>query len=163
MSDAILTIMEQAQAKLHRMSWEALAAAQQIGSQLSKPVEAVVMGQGVRSLAEEVAAKQVSCVRLIEDTLLEEYTPDAYCLALSEIIASRKPYLVLMPHTYQVRDFAPKLAAALGRSFLSDCIAYRVEDGGLIFTRQLFQGRMNADLSFTGAPPCLVSIQAGAF
>jgi len=163
MPDAILTIMEQAQAKLNRMSWEALAAAQQIGSQLSKPVEAVVMGQEVRSIAEEVAAKRVTCVRLIEDPLLEEYTPDAYCMALSEIIAAQKPSLVLMPHTYQVRDFAPKLAAALGRSFLSDCIAYRVENGGLIFTRQLFQGKLNADLSFGCDPPCFVSVQAGCF
>src|ERR1019366_8617774 len=74
-----------------------------------------------------------------------------------------KPYLVLMPHTYLVRDFAPKLAAALGRSFLSDCIAYRVENGGLVFTRQLFQGKMNADISFAGEPPYFVSVQAGCF
>jgi electron transfer flavoprotein alpha subunit len=163
MSDAILTVIEQQQGKLNRMSWEALAAAQQIGGQLSKPVEAIVMGQGVRSIAEEVAAKQVACVRIVEDPLLQEYTPDAYCLALSELIAARRPYLVLMPHTYQVRDFAPKLAAALGRAFLSDCIAYRVENGGLVLTRQLFQGRMNADISFAGEPPYFASVQAGCF
>ena len=163
MSDTILTIMEQQQGKLNRMSWEALAAAQQIGGQLSKPVEALVLGQGIRSIAEEVAGKRLACVRLIEDPLLEEYTPDAYCQALSEAIAAQKPYLVIMPHTYQVRDFAPKLATMLGRSLVSDCISYRVDNNELVFTRQLFQGKMNADISFGCEPPCFVSVQAGCF
>ena len=145
------------------MSWEALVASQQLGSQLSKPVEAVVMGQGVRPIAEEIATKQLAAVRLLEDPLLEEYTPDAYCQALSEMISVQKPYLVMMPHTYQVREFAPKLAAILKSSFLSDCIAYRMENGGAIFTRQLFQGKMNADISFAGAPPYFVSVQAACF
>ncbi len=163
MSDAILAILEQQQGTLNRMSWEALAAAQQLGGELSKPVEALVMGQGVRALAEEVSTRRVSSVRQVEHALLEEYTPDGYCLALKEVIAATQPYLIVLPHTYQVRDFAPKLAAALERALLSDCIGYRLENGNLIFTRQLFQGKMNADLSFAGAPPGMVSVQAGAF
>ena len=163
MSDAILAVMEHQEGKLNRMSWEALAAAQRIGGELSKPVESVVLGDGVRAVADEVTAGKQACVRLIEDPLLKDYTPDAYCLAFREIIAAEKPYLVLLPHTYQVRDFAPKLAAGLQRSFLSDCIGCRVENGSLVFTRQLFQGKMNADLSFTGDPPYFVSVQAGSF
>ena len=163
MSEAVLAVMEQHEDKLNRMSWEALAAAQQLARELSRRVEAVVMGQGVRSVVEEVAASHLSCVRLVEDPLLQEYTPDAYCLALQQIIATTQPYLILMPHTYQVRDFAPKLAAALERAFLSDCIGFRQENGELIFTRQLFQGKINADFSFAGDPPYLASLQAGSF
>ncbi|MBI3935161.1 MAG: electron transfer flavoprotein subunit alpha/FixB family protein [Acidobacteria bacterium] len=155
--------MEQQQGKWNRMSWEALAAAQQIGGALGAPVEAVVMGAGVRALADEAAAAKVARVRLLEDPLLESYTPDAFCAALQQFIAAEQPQYVILPHTYQVRDFAPKLAAALGRSFLSDCIAFRAEGGSLVFTRQLFQGKMNADISFDGAPPSFVSIQAGSF
>jgi electron transfer flavoprotein alpha subunit len=162
----ILTIIEQQQGKLNRMSWEALAAAQQIGKELSQPVAAAVLGQGVRAVAEEIATAHLDRVVLIEDALLQDYTPDAYSLALAQIISAgvaEKPQLVLMPHTYQVRDFAPKLASALQRTFLGDCIGFRVEAGTLIFTRQLFQGRMNADIAFTGEPPCLASVQAGSF
>ena len=144
----ILVIFEQLQGKLNRMSWEALVAAQQIGGQLSKPVEVVIVGQGVRALAEETASKAIARVHLAEHALLEEYTPDAYCAALKQLIEAQKPSLVLLPHTYQTREFAPKLAASLNRSFVSDCIAYRVDGGALIFTRQLFQGKMNADISF---------------
>ena len=163
MPNAIIAVMEQQQGKWNRMSWEALAAAQQIGGALGKPAEAVVMGAGVRALADEVAAAQLARVRLLDDPQIEPYTPDAYCAALQQFIATEQPQLVILPHTYQVRDFAPKLAAALDRSFLSDCIAYRAEGGRVIFTRQLFQGKLNADVSFDCAPPCFVSVQAGSF
>ncbi|MBI2819893.1 MAG: electron transfer flavoprotein subunit alpha/FixB family protein, partial [Acidobacteria bacterium] len=163
MANAIMAVMEQQEGSWNRMSWEALAAAQQIGAALGAPVEAVVMGAGVRPLANEAAASKVATVRLLDDPLLESYTPDAYCAVLQQLIVAEQPQYVILPHTYQVRDFAPKLAAALGRSFLSDCIAYRAEDGKLVFTRQLFQGKMNADISFDCAPPCFVSVQAGSF
>ena len=159
----ILTVIEQHQGTLNRMSWEALAAAQQIGKEMSQPIEAVVLGQGVRPVAEEVAAAQLDRVLLVEDALLQEYTPDAYSLALEQLITVRQPRLVLMPHTYQVRDFAPKLSAVLQRSFLGDCIGFHMDGGTLVFTRQLFQGKMNADISFACEPPCLASVQAGSF
>ncbi|MBI4461129.1 MAG: electron transfer flavoprotein subunit alpha/FixB family protein [Acidobacteria bacterium] len=163
MTNALLVVMEQREGKLNRLSWETLAAAQQLSSELARPVEALVMGQDVRPIAEEVAATRLSCVRLAELPLLQGYTPDAYCLALRQIINASQPYLVLLPHTYQVRDFAPKLAAALQRPFLSDCLAFRRENDELIFTRQFFQGKLNADFSFAGEPPYLVSLQAGCF
>ena len=117
MTEAVLAVMEQHEGKLNRMSWEALAAAQQLARELSGSVEAVVIGQGVRSVAEEVTASHLSCVRLVEDLLLREYTPDAYSLALQQVIAATKPYLVLLPHTYQVRDFAPPIGCRSGALF----------------------------------------------
>jgi electron transfer flavoprotein alpha subunit len=163
MANAIIAVMEQQEGKWNRMSWEALAAAQQISAALNAPVEAVVMGVGVGALAGEAAASKIARARLLDNPLLEPYTPDAYCLALQQLIATEQPQYVVLPHTYQVRDFAPKLAAVLGRSFLSDCVGFRSEGSKLIFTRQLFQGKMNADISFESAPPCFVSVQAGSF
>jgi electron transfer flavoprotein alpha subunit len=163
MAKTIIAVMEQQQGRWNRMSWESLAAAQQIGDSLGAPVEAMVIGAGVRPLADEVAVTQVASVRVLNDALLEPYTPDAYCAALQQFIVTEQPQYVILPHTYQVRDFAPKLAASLGRSLLSDCIAYRVEEGKLVFTRQLFQGKMNADISFDCDPPYFVSVQAGSF
>src|SRR5947199_9605920 len=68
-----------------------------------------------------------------------------------------------MPHTYQVRDFAPKLATALDRSLISDAVGYNYEDGKLLFTRQMFQGKFAADVSFAGEPPYFATFQNGAF
>lgn len=160
----ILVITEAREGKLNPVSFEALVAAQQIaGAQAGSPIAATVIGKGMRQLAEELAANQVAEVLLVEHDLLERYTPDGYAIALRQAIAQSKPDLVLMPHTYQVRDFAPKLAASLGKGMIGDCVGYRVEKERMIFVRQMFQGKTAADVSFTGAPPWFVSFQAGAF
>jgi electron transfer flavoprotein alpha subunit len=160
----ILVITEAREGKLNPVSFEALVAAQQIaGTQAGSQIAAAVIGKGMRPLAEELAANQVAEVLLVEHDLLERYTPDGYAIALRQAIAQSKPDLVLMPHTYQVRDFAPKLAASLGKGMIGDCVGYRVEKERMVFVRQMFQGKTAADVSFSGAPPWFVSFQAGAF
>jgi electron transfer flavoprotein alpha subunit len=159
----ILLITEQREGKWNKVSFETLAAAQQIVQQTKGSLTAVVIGKGVAPLADEVAAFQLDEVLLVEHELLEKYTPDGFSLALRQIIESAKPDLVLMPHTYQVRDFAPKLAASLGKGMIGDCIHYRYENGKLIFVRQMFQGRTNADVVFTGDAPWIATFQASAF
>jgi electron transfer flavoprotein alpha subunit len=159
----ILVIAEQRQGKWNNTSFETLAAAQQIAKDTSSTVSALVIGKGIAGLAGELAAKNVSEVLLVEHDLLEAYTPDGYCVALSQVIGSAKPDLVLFPHTYQVRDFAPKLAAMLGKAMIGDCIGYRNEGGELVFVRQMFQGKTAADVTFQGAAPWFASFQAGAF
>jgi electron transfer flavoprotein alpha subunit len=159
----ILVIAEQRQGKWNNASFETLAAAQQIAAALSATVSAVVIGKGVDTLASELASKNVTEVLQVEHDLLEAYTPDGYCVALKQAIESAKPGLVLFPHTYQVRDFAPKLAAMLGKGMIGDCIGYRNDDDKLIFVRQMFQGKTAADVMFLGEGPWFASFQSGAF
>ena len=159
----ILVITEQRQGKWNNTSFETLAAAQQIAKDTSSTVSALVIGGSVAAFAAELAAKNVAEVLLIEHQLLESYTPDGYCLALSQVINAAKPEMVLFPHTYQVRDFAPKLAAMLGKGMIGDCVGYRAEGEKLIFVRQMFQGKTAADVTFQGAAPWFASFQAGAF
>ncbi|MFZ0211762.1 MAG: electron transfer flavoprotein subunit alpha/FixB family protein [Candidatus Acidiferrales bacterium] len=159
----ILLITEQREAKWNKVSFETLAAAQQIATQVKGSLSGVVIGQGVAGLAEELAGYQLEEVLLVENALLDKYTPDGYSIALKQVIEQTKPDLVLFPHTYQVRDFAPKLAASLGKGMIGDCVGYRCENGKLIFVRQMFQGRTAADVVFQGSAPWLASFQAGAF
>jgi electron transfer flavoprotein alpha subunit len=159
----ILVIAEQRQGKWNNTSFETLAAAQQIAQDTSSTVSGLVIGKGVAGLADELAAKNVAEVLLVQHDLLEAYTPDGYCVALSQIISSANPDLVLFPHTYQVRDFAPKLAAMLGKGMIGDCVGYRHEGGKVVFVRQMFQGKTAADVTFQGASPWFASFQAGAF
>lgn len=164
----ILVILEQREGKLHNMSLEALAAAQQIAAELSQPVYAAIVGNGIQGngiqpVATTVAGFQLDKVHAVEHELLTEYTADGYTIALKQLIELHHPSYVLFPHTYQVRDFAPALAASLGRVLVSDVTAHRVENGALVLIRQLFQGKMNADVRFEGDAPWFASIQAGAF
>src|ERR1700683_291816 len=159
----ILLVTEQREGKWNKVSFETLAAAQQIVQHTKGSLTAAVVGKGVAPLADEIAAFQLDEVLLVEHDLLDKYTPDGFSLALHQVIESTKPDLVLFPHTYQVRDFAPKLAASLGKEMIGDCIHYRYENGKLIFVRQMFQGKTNADVTFESAAPWFASFQAGAF
>ncbi|HEV2306298.1 MAG TPA: electron transfer flavoprotein subunit alpha/FixB family protein [Candidatus Acidoferrales bacterium] len=159
----ILLITEQREAKWNKVSFEALAAAQQIAGQAKASVTGLVIGQGVAPLADELAGYQLEEVILAENALLEKYTPDGYSIALKQVIEQAKPDLVILPHTYQVRDFAPKLAASMNKGMIGDCVGYRYENGKLIFVRQMFQGRTAADVVFQGDAPWIASFQAGAF
>lgn len=159
----ILAVLEQHEGKLHAMSPEAIAAAQQIGAELSQPVYAVILGKDVRPLAATLSAWRLEKVHVVEHELLAEYTPDGYTAALGQLIDLHRPSYIFFPHTYQVRDFAPGLAASRSRVLVSDVIAHRIENGAPILVRQLFQGKMNADVRFEGEAPYFASIQAGAF
>ena len=159
----ILVVTEQRQGKWNNTSFETLVAAQQIAEAASGTVGAVVIGRGVSSLADELATRNLSEVLLVDHDLLENYTPDGYAVALKQVIEAAKPDLILFPHTYQVRDFAPKLAAMVGKGMVGDCVGFRNEGGKLVFVRQMFQGKTAADVTFTGAAPWFASFQSGAF
>lgn len=159
----VLAVLEQRDGALHKSSLEALAAAQQIGAELNLPVFAAVLGSGVEPVAQMLAGYNLKKIHAVDHELLRHYTPDGYTIALRQLIEAHQPKYVIFPHTYQVRDFAPKLAAALNRVLVSDVISYRADGGSLVLARQLFQGKINADVRFEGEPPCFASIQAGAF
>jgi len=159
----ILVVTEQRSGAWNRTSFEALAAGQQIAAETNGRLAALVIGKGVAALGDELAGAKLDEVFLVEHDLLDAYTPDGFTIALAQAIAEAKPDLILFPHTYQVRDFAPQLAASLGKGMIGDCIGYRLENGRLVFVRQMFQGRTAADIGFEGAGPWFASLQAGAF
>jgi electron transfer flavoprotein alpha subunit len=160
---SILVVLEQQAGQWHRMSWETLAAGQQLGAALGEPVEAAVVGNGIDTLAKDAAAKKVARVWAVEHDLLDSYTADGYAAALEQLIQKTQPKVILFPHTYQVRDFAPKLATRFSQVLVSDAIAARVDSGTLTLVRQFFQGKLSGDVRISGAGPVFASLQAGAW
>src|SRR5262245_24070257 len=120
MAETILVVVEQREGKLNRVSSETIAAAQAITSKTGWRIEAAVVGDDVTEVAAEVARNQLARVFLVQSPQLKAYTPDGFAAALKRLIGQTQPRLVLMPHTYQVRDFAPKLATAMDRVLISD-------------------------------------------
>src|SRR6516165_875496 len=137
MADTILVVVEQKDGRLNRVSWETLTGAQTLAAETGWALEAAVVGSSVGAVASEVAAKKVTKVYALESSKLEPYTPDGFVAALKGFIEQKAPKLVLMPHTYQVRDFAPKLATALNRALICDAIGFKYEGGKLLFTRPM--------------------------
>jgi electron transfer flavoprotein alpha subunit len=163
MPDTILAVVEQRGGKLNRVSWETITAGQAISAATGWTLEAAVVGASSTNIAPELAGKKLAKVYSVESPKLDPYTPDAFTAVLKQFLTSKQPKLVLMPHTYQVRDFVPKLATAMGRTVISDCIGFKHEGGKLLLTRQMFQGKLAADVSFTSDTPWFATFQNGAF
>jgi len=155
----ILVIAEQKDGVLNRASWESVAAAQQMGG----PVTIVVPGATVGGPAGELAAADVAGVIALEHEALGVYTPDGFVAALAALVTAENPTHVVLPHTYQTRDFAPKLAARLNAPLAVDCVAHKSTDGAHVYVRLMFQGKVNADVVLEGAGPHIVTFQIGAF
>ncbi|HEY0544703.1 MAG TPA: electron transfer flavoprotein subunit alpha/FixB family protein [Pyrinomonadaceae bacterium] len=160
---SILVFAEHRNGILNKTSFEAIAAAQNLGAALGQEVSAVVVGSGAQALAGEVAAYALSKVVYAENEKLREYTPDGYTDAMEHVIRSLNPQYVIMPHTYLVRDYAPKLAARFGKGLISDCIRAKTADGVVTFTRRIFLGKIDADVISDGEPPVFATFQSGAY
>jgi electron transfer flavoprotein alpha subunit len=159
--NTILVIAEQRGGRLNRASWEVIAAAQQLAA--GDPITVVLPGGDVSAAGEELSAAAVAEIVLLQHAALEPYTPDGIVQALDTFVRGAAPSLVLLPHTYQTRDFAPALAARLGRTLITDCVGVRDSTGGRAFTRPMFQGKLVADVIALGETPHLVSFQVGAY
>jgi electron transfer flavoprotein alpha subunit len=155
----ILVVAEQREGKLNRASWEPIVAAQRAGD----PVKVVLLGRGIDAAAGELATAAVDEVIVVEAPELDAYTPDGYVHALVSVIAAEQPSLVYLTHTYQTRDFAPKLAARLDRALVTDVVATKPHGSGLAFARPIFQAKVYADVVAQGPEPHFVSFQIGAF
>jgi electron transfer flavoprotein alpha subunit len=159
----VLVLLEHRGGQYNRMSWEALAAGQEIASASGQPLTAAILGNEVEGLSNELAGKKLEKAYRVEHALLKDYTADGYVNAAEQLIKKADANFVVFPHTYQVRDFAPRLAARFGQVLLADLIGLRKDGDSFVFVRQLFQGKLNADYRHTASGPCFLSVQAGAF
>jgi len=162
MSNGILVFAEHRGGAFNKTSFEAMAAAQQLGASLGQPVSAVVLGTDA-ARASEVAAYKLDRVVSVENPKLADYTPDGYADAMERAVRALDPQFVFMPHTYLVRDYAPKLAARFGKDLISDCVRATAADGAVTFSRRIFQGKIDADVVASGEPPVFATFQSGAY
>jgi len=163
MSNGILVFIEHKGGVANKSSIEAIVAGQTLGSELQQPVSVVVLGDDISGLAQELAAYNVEKVICATNAKLSDYTPDAFAEGFEHVIKRVNPSFVFMTHTYQVRDFAPKLAARFGKGMISDCIRARVDGGKIGFTRRIFLGKLDADVVSDAQAPVFATFQTGAY
>jgi electron transfer flavoprotein alpha subunit len=155
----ILVVAEQPQGSLNRASWEAVACAQALAG--GEPLSILLPGGGAaaNALAEAGAGEVLS----LEHEALASYTPDAFVEAVAQVAAQTTPRLVVMAHTYQARDYAPRLAARLRTPLVADVISVKGSGPSATFLRPMFQGKLVAEVALQGAGPAIISCQIGAF
>jgi electron transfer flavoprotein alpha subunit len=162
----VWVVLEERNGRISTHSREALVAACSRGAQHGMAIHAVVMGAQTEALAEEARHWPMQRLVRVENALLAEYSADGYLSALEQLFRTEAPECVVFPHSYQVRDFAPALAARFGQMLIADVVGIEAgmgNEAGPLFTRQLLQGRLLGHYRHAGDGPCFVSVQAGAF
>jgi electron transfer flavoprotein alpha subunit len=153
-------VLEERDDQISRISWEALAAGQRLSKLLGLQMNAVIPGARTEGPATEAATKALTRVVRLEHPLLAPYTADGFSLAFEQFFQAEKPDFVIFPHTYQVRDYAPALAARMGQVLIGDVTGI---NEGPVFLRQLMQGRLTGEYRHSGNGTCFASVQSGAF
>ncbi len=163
MSEPIYVLIDHGQGQIRSASWEALRMGQRIAAETGGALHALLLGQGARGVAEQVAGKAWASVIYCDSGRLAEYDPDAYAAALRQVLEADRPRLLLMAHVYQNIDLAPKLAAGMNTALVTDCIGFRSQDGELTFVRQMFRNKLDAEVAIHSPHPWIVTMQSGAY
>ncbi len=158
----IMVIAEHRRGEIRDVTWEMLSKGRQLAEGLGGELGIALLGKGVKNLAEALkpAAHRVF---LIEDDRLEFYNSEIYERALIQLITERKPLLTFIGHTAQGMDFAPSLAVRLKLPLATDCIGIEAKDETFSLTRQIYGGKINAEVSFLKKGPYMVTLRSGAF
>ena len=159
----ILVVLEDNNGTIHRMGIESIAAAQHMANSLGLSAGAMVMGKNADSLATKASGYSLDEVLSVNHELLNDYSSDGYAEAVKQVINKENPRYVLFGHSYQVRDYVPKISAKLMRPFLADSIAIDFDGKDVSLTKQMFNAKLFSDISPSGNAPFLISFQSASF
>lgn len=159
----ILVVLEESKSAIHRASLEAIVAAQKIAMDLSLDIAALVVGSDIDNLTTQAATLGIKEVVTVNHELLSTYNADTYAETIKQVMEVEEPNYIILGHTYQVRDYLPKVSARTRKPLITDVIGYRIEGNKLILSKQVFNGKLSADITIKTDPPILISFQAAAF
>ena len=149
----ILVVLEDNHGSLHRMSKEAIAGAQKMGGSIS----ALAIGANADAMAGELSGVDITEVITINHDLVSSYNADGYSDVVSQVIKSESPKTIVAGHSYQTRDFMPRVSAKLDIPFIPDIISM---DDGIV--KQVLNAKLNA-LVTTSADQVILSFQSATF
>ncbi len=158
----IFVLAEHRRGSLRDITWEMINKGTELASRSGGELIAVLLGYGVRGFAEELA-QRVEQVLVVEDERLENFNSETYQQVLSHLISEYKPVVTLIGHTASGMDLAPSLAAELRIPLSTDCIDLHLDGGKLTTIRQMYGGKVDAEISFPGVGQYMVTVRPGSF
>jgi len=138
--------------KIKKSAFELASEGRKLADALGGDLGAALIGPGLDSFAPELAKYGVDTVYTVENPELESYNSEYFAQALAHLVMETKPEIVLMSHTMQGKDLAPRTAAKLGVAVMADCVSFRLDGSTLIGQRPMFAGKCFAEFSTIGSP-----------
>jgi len=158
----IIILAEHRRGELRDVTWEMVSKGRQLAESLGAETAVALLGKGVNGIAEALKPT-AHRILLIEDDRLENFNSETYEKVLVQLITERKPFLTLIGHTAMGMDLAPGLAARLKMPLATDCIGVDVKDETFSLTRQIYAGKVNAEVYFLKKGPYMITLRSGAF
>ena len=149
-----LVIIEHKNGVLHRMSREAISGAQKIGGDIT----ALVIGENAESISSELSNFKIEKTIIVNHELVPYYNVDGYKEIIKQVVNTISPDIIITGHTYQARDFMPRISAALDIPFIPDIV--ELEDS--IYIKQVLNSKLNASIS-SSSDRVLISFQSASF
>jgi electron transfer flavoprotein alpha subunit len=158
----IFVIVEHRLNEIRDITYEMLFKACELAQRHSHTVTAVVLGHEVNSMAEQISDR-ADKVLLFDDQRAKNFNADTYKEIIAGVIRESNPILTLIGNTSWGMELAPCLAIKTGYPLATDCIDMAFQDGKLMAQRQMYDGKIFSNVSFTDSPGYLLTVRSGVF
>ena len=163
MTNNVLVFAEQRSGRLHPASVQTLNCAAQLAQATGGQVAACLVGSGMASLADTLAQHGAAKVFVVEDASLERYQPQPYTAAVSQVVNSYDPQIVLMPATFMGKDLAPRVATRTQSAMASDCAEVWQDNGATHLHRSMYCGKIFGEFQMPAGQRSLLTIRPNAY
>ncbi|MBP2033194.1 electron transfer flavoprotein alpha subunit [Clostridium algifaecis] len=156
---------EQRNGELQKVALELVGKGKELANKLGEEVTAVLLGSGVEDIAKELVTYGADKVIYVDNPNLKHYTTDAYANVINELVASKKPEILLVGATFIGRDLGPRVSARLATGLTADCTGLDIDEEGknLLMTRPAFGGNLMATIACTDHRPQMSTVRPGVF
>ncbi|MEW6399016.1 MAG: FAD-binding protein [Bacillota bacterium] len=157
----IFVFVEQREGRAAPVSWELVGEAVRLARELGAEVGAVVLGQGVRALAEESFTYGADVTYLVDHPVLKEYRTAPYARAAVELVRKHRPQIFLLGATAQGRDLASTVATSLETGLTADCTGLEIDPDTKLLrqTRPAFGGNVMATILCRTRRPQMATVR----
>ena len=160
----VWVVAETNEGRLRSVAFELTSKGRELADKLGEPLTAVLIGHEIEGLADSLVHQGADGVLVVDDKIFADYTTDAYTIAVSSLIAQRKPNVVLYGATTNGRDLAPRVAARMGLGLTADCTGLEIDDEGqLVQTRPAFGGNIMAEIISPYKRPQMSTVRPNVF
>ncbi|WP_314863762.1 electron transfer flavoprotein subunit alpha/FixB family protein [Porphyromonas endodontalis] len=158
----IQVFAEQREGVVQNVAFELIGKARELADSIGEKVTAVLLGQNVANLSQELIAAGADRVLLVEHDLLEDYVTEQYAQAITHILNAYKPEIFLLGATTIGRDLGPRLSARMHTGLTADCTSLEInEDRNLLMTRPAFGGNLMATIICKEHRPQMSTVRPG--
>ena len=155
----VLCFIQTEDGALNGVSKEALSLCQEICQKSDGDLTILSFDSSTSETLSKFKASKLITLDLPE---LKNYNPLYYTAAVNQVMTQNSYDLLILGHTYQARDWVPRLSARLDIPFVSDCIGYSFENGDLDWIRSLYRAKVNCKIKSKSAQT-IISVQSGCF